>query len=72
MTRKHKQKVHHGFDCFSRKHEQKEQNIIGLEQEEYEGGGAHDFARGDDRRSWKKGYGEIFFSKSKSIKLLED
>jgi hypothetical protein len=55
--------MHHDFDCFSRKHEQKEQNIFGLEQEEHEGRGAHDFARGDDHRGWKRGYGEIFFPK---------
>jgi len=43
-----------------------------LEQEEHEGGEAHDFARGDDHRGWKRGYGEIFFSKSRSIKIHED
>ncbi len=63
--------MHNGLIVFSGKHEQKEQNIIGLEQEEHEGG-VHDFARGNDCIGWKRGYGEIFFSKNRSIKLHED
>jgi hypothetical protein len=61
--------MHHDFDYFSKKHEQKEQNIIGLEQEEHEGGGAHDFVRGDDCRGWKRGYGEFFFEKLPNVKF---
>lgn len=58
------------FDWFSRKHEQKELNIIALEQEEH-GGGAHDFARGDDHRGWKRGYGEIFFPKIEASNFMK-
>jgi len=34
--------------------------------------GALDFARGNNCKGWRGGYGESFFFRSKSIKLHED
>jgi hypothetical protein len=70
--------MHHGFDCFSRKHEQEEQKhhwlgVRGTSQlSKLEGGRTCDFVGEDDRIGWRGCCGENCFTKNIRIKFHED